>query len=35
MTYCIAEKFGGGKFGEIGESSVVLQTITIQISSYN
>ena len=28
-------KFGGGKFGDFGESSVIRQTKTIQISTYN
>ena len=32
---CIAEKFGGGKFGEFGKSSLIYQTKTIQISTYN
>ena len=31
--YCIAGKSGGGKFGEFGESSVIHQTKTIQIST--
>ena len=34
-SHCIAGMFGGGKFGEFGESSVICQTKTIQISSYN
>ena len=33
--YRIVEKVGGGKFGEFGESSVIHQTKTIQISTYN
>ena len=33
--YHIAGKFGGGKFGEFGESSVIHQTKTIQVSTYN
>ena len=33
--YHIAGKFGGGKFGEFYESSVISQTKTIQISTYN
>ena len=28
-------KFGGEKFSEFGESSVIQQTKTIQISAYN
>ena len=28
-------KFGGGKFDEFGESSMIRQTKTIQISTYN
>ena len=31
--YGIAGKFGGGKFGEFGESSVICQTKIIQIST--
>ena len=33
-VYCMAGKFGGGKFGEFGESSMIRQTKTIQISTY-
>ena len=33
--YCIAGKFGGGKFGKFGESSMICQIKTIQISTYN
>ena len=33
--YHIAGKFGGGKFGEFGESSMIHQTKTIQLSTYN
>ena len=29
------ESLAGGKFGECGESSVIRQTKTIQISTYN
>ena len=35
MAYCIVGQFGGGKFGEFGESSVIYQTKTVQISTYN
>ena len=35
MLYRIAGKFQGGKFGEFGESSVIHQAKTIQISAYN
>ena len=31
QMYLIAGKFGGGKFGKFGESSVIHQTKTIQI----
>ena len=31
----IAGNFGGGKFGEFGESSVIRQTKTTQLSTYN
>ena len=34
MHYHIAGKFGGGKFGEFGESSVIRQTKTLKISTY-
>ena len=34
-TYHIAEKFDGGKFDEFGKSSVIRQTKTIQISTYD
>ena len=34
-TYRIAGNFGGGNFGEIGESSAICQTKTTQISTYN
>ena len=30
-----SRKFGGGKFGEFGESSMIRRTKTIQISTYN
>ena len=33
-NYCIAGKFGGGKFGEFSESFMIHQTKTIQISTY-
>ena len=35
VSYRIAGKFGGGKFGEFGELSMIRQTKTIQISTYN
>ena len=35
IVYCIAGKFGRGKFGEFGEFSAIRQTKTIQISTYN
>ena len=35
MLYCIAGKFGRGKFSEFAKSSVITQTKTIQISTYN
>jgi len=35
MSYHIAGKPGGENFGEFGESSVIRQTKTIQISTYN
>ena len=33
--YHKAGKFGGGKFGEFGESFVIHQTKTMQVSTYN
>ena len=33
--YRIVGKFGGAIFGEFGESSMIHQTNTIQISTYN
>ena len=35
LYYHIVGMFGGGKFGEFDESSVISQTKTIQISSCN
>ena len=35
QTYHIWEKFSGGKFGKFGELSVIPQTKTIEISTYN
>ena len=35
VQYHIVGKFGGGKFDEFGESSVIRQTKTIQLSTYN
>ena len=35
MLYRLAGKFGGGKFGEFGESSMIRKPKTIQISTYN
>ena len=35
IVYRIVGKFGGGKVGECGESSMTRQTKTIQISNYN
>ena len=35
ITYHIAGKFGWGKFGEFGESSVICQNKTIQLITYN
>ena len=35
MLYRIARKFGGGGPDEFGESSVIRQIKTIQISTYN
>ena len=35
LKYRIVGKVGGGKFAEFGESFVIRQTKTIQISSYN
>ena len=34
-TNCIAENFGRGMFGEFGESSMICQTKTIEIGTYN
>ena len=33
--YRTEENFGGGNVGEFGKSSVIRQTETIQISTYN
>ena len=35
IGYHIVGKFGGGKFGKFGESSVIRQCKTILISTYN
>ena len=35
LNYRIMGKYGRGKFGEFGESSMIHQTKTIQISTYN
>ena len=34
-AYCIAGKISGGKFDKFNESSMIHQTKTIQISTYN
>jgi len=35
VTYCIAGKLGGEKVCEFGKSSLIRQTETTQISTYN
>ena len=34
-SYCMEGNFGGGNVVEFGESSVICQTKTIQISTYH